>query len=212
MAVVFAGRVARWLIPFARRAELTPNQVTSASLAVTLAAAVITAFGHQTAWVVAGLLVQVGFVLDCLDGQLARATGRVTEAGRYFDSVTDPVKVFALISAMTVALLRHREGTVVCALGAAAFFAFVLYEQHMQLVRRLPDRAQKEDETSRWTSGIRFAGQRIDLVFAIGEVLMTITVGLFFGRLRAALLVLALVLPIQFAVHARRFLRRRDPA
>jgi phosphatidylglycerophosphate synthase len=210
VAVLFAGRVARWLIPSARQAGLSPNQITMSSLAVTLLAAIFIAFGQQTAWVVAALLVQVAFILDCLDGQLARSTGNVTETGRYLDSLTDLVKVFTLISAMTVALLRHREGTLVCALGAAAFFGFVLCEEHLQLVRQLPPRPQEETEQASWKAKLRFGGQTIDPTFAIGEVLTTITLSLLLGRVRAGLLVLMIVMPIQFALHARGFWKQRD--
>ena len=211
VAVLFAGRVARWLIPSARSAELSPNQVTAASLVMTLAAAALIAFGGRPAWVAAAVLIQVGFVLDCLDGQLARVSGNVTDLGRYLDSLTDLVKVFALISAMTLALVRHREGVAMCALGAAAFFGYLLCEYHVQLVRQFPQRSQEEYErlAAPWKAKLRFGGQAIDLAFAIGEVLMLITVSLLAGRPRAGLLALALVMPLQFASYARRFWKHR---
>lgn len=211
VAVLFAGRVARWLIPFARQAGLSPNQITLASFVITLVAAAFIAFGGHAAWVIAALLVQVGFVLDCLDGQLARATGNVTDIGGYLDSLTDLVKVFALTSAMTLALLRHREGVAVCALGAAAFFGYLLCEYHIQLVRRLPQRSQEEYEqrAAPWKAKLRFGGQTVDLALAIGEVLMMVSVSLFLGWLRAGLLALAIVMPIQFLSYALRFWRHR---
>src|ERR1051326_1567599 len=76
VAVVFSGRVARMLLPYARSSGLSPNQVTLLSLAVTFLAAPFIAFGGPTAWLLAAILVQIGFIGDCLDGQLARATGR----------------------------------------------------------------------------------------------------------------------------------------
>jgi len=211
VAVLFAGRVARWLIPRARQAGLSPNQVTIGSLVVTLLAAAFIAFGQRPAWIAAALLVQVGFVLDCLDGQLARASGKVTDMGRYLDSLTDLVKVFALISAMTLALLRRREGAAVCVLGAAAFFGYLLCEYHVQLVRQLPQRSQEEYErqAAPWKAKLRFGGQTIDLAFAIGEVLMVITASLLVGRLRAGLVLLMIVTPIQFASYAHRFWKHR---
>jgi len=211
VAVLFAGRVARWLIPHAARAEVTPNQVTMASLAVTLLAALSIAFGGRIAWVVAAVLIEVGFVLDCLDGQLARATDRTSDFGRYLDSLTDLVKVFALICAMTLALLRHGEGVAVCALGALAFFGYLLCEYHTQLVRQFPQRSQEEYERTAapWKSRLAVGGQSIDLAFAIGEVLAAISISLACGRPGLGLAALVSITPIQFVVYSWRFWRHR---
>ena len=211
VAVLFAGRLARLLIPLAKRAELLPNHVTLGSLGVTLCAALLVAFGGPTAWIFAAILVQAGFVLDCLDGQLARATDKVSDFGRYLDSLTDLVKVFALICAMTVSLLRRGAGTAVCALGALAFFGYLLCEYHVQLVRQLPQRSQEEYEQSAasWKAGLAIGGQKIDLAFAIGEVLMAITLALVFGRIQTGLVALVVVMPIQFTSYALRFWKHR---
>jgi phosphatidylglycerophosphate synthase len=211
VAVLYAGRLARALVPLARAADLSPNQVTIASLGITLLAAALVAFGGRSAWIAAGILVQAGFVLDCLDGQLARATGRVSDFGRYLDSLTDLVKIFCLISAMTLALLRHGNGSAVCALGATAFFGYLLCEYHTQLVRQFPQRSQEDYErhAASWKPLLAVGGQKIDLAFAIGEVLMAITVALVTGRLLAGLAALVVVTPIQFASYALRFWRHR---
>ena len=211
VAVLFAGRVARLLVPLARRAEISPNQVTLASVGLTLLAALLVAFGQRTAWIVAATLIQAGFVLDCLDGQLARATGKSSDFGRYLDSLGDLIKIFALISAMALSLVRHGGGPPACALGALAFFGYLLCEYHNQLVRQFPQRSQEEYErrTTPWKSWLTVGGQRIDLAFAIGEVLLTITLALCLGRIRAGLAALIVITPIQFLSYAFRFWRYR---
>jgi phosphatidylglycerophosphate synthase len=211
VAVLFAGRVARLLVPAARRGEISPNQVTLASLALTLLAAVLVAFGQRTAWIVAAILIQVGFVLDCLDGQLARATGKTSDFGRYLDSLSDLVKIFALVSAMTVSVVRAGAGPAACVLGALAFFGYLLCEYHVQVVRQFPQRSQEdyESRTAPWKSRLAVGGQRIDFAFAIGEVLLTITLALCLGRIRAGLVALMLITPIQFLSYAFRFWKHR---
>lgn len=214
VAVLYAGRLASLLVGPARRAELTPNQVTVTSLALTLLAALLVAFGKGGTWIAAGVLVQVGFVLDCLDGQLARVTGRTSDFGRYLDSMTDLVKVFALISAMTLSLLRHGFGPAASALGALAFFGYLLCEYHTHLVRQFPQRSQEEYErtVTPWKQRLAIGGQKIDLAFAVGEVLMTITVALLLGRLAAGLGVLLVLTPLQYLSYAVRFWRHRYAA
>ena len=75
--------------PIARgfgRLGLTPNHLTFIGFAVAIAAAVGAAL---QSWLLAGFLVLFGSVFDLFDGALARATGRVTKLGAFYDSVFD---------------------------------------------------------------------------------------------------------------------------
>ena len=77
-----AEPVARWF----GRLGLTPNHLTLIGFVLAIAAAAASAY---QAWLAAGLLVIVGGVFDLFDGTLARATGRVSKLGAFYDSVFD---------------------------------------------------------------------------------------------------------------------------
>ena len=66
-----------------------------------LAAALI-ALGGQAAWTGAALLLVAKVLLDNIDGGLARATGRVTQAGRYLDTWVDFWNNVALFAALSL--------------------------------------------------------------------------------------------------------------
>lgn len=68
------------------RLGLTPNHLTFIGFGIAVVAAVAAA-GQQ--WLMAGLLVIFGGVFDLFDGTLARATGKVTKLGAFYDSVFD---------------------------------------------------------------------------------------------------------------------------
>lgn len=68
------------------RLGLTPNHLTFIGFGIAVIGAVAAA---QQAWLAAGLLVLFGAVFDLFDGALARATGRVTKLGAFYDSVFD---------------------------------------------------------------------------------------------------------------------------
>ncbi len=68
------------------RLGLTPNALTLIGFAGTCLAAI--AAGADS-WVVAGVLLAVFGVFDLLDGALARATGRASSLGAFFDSTFD---------------------------------------------------------------------------------------------------------------------------
>ena len=71
-------RVTRVLAP----RGVTPDQVTVATLALGLLAATGVASGHRAATVVAAVALQICMIGDCVDGEVARATGRFPPPAR----------------------------------------------------------------------------------------------------------------------------------
>ena len=68
------------------RIGFSPNALTLLGFVIACLAAV--AAGAQ-AWLLAGILVIAGGLFDMFDGMVARATGRVSKAGAFLDSVFD---------------------------------------------------------------------------------------------------------------------------
>jgi hypothetical protein len=78
--------VGRWV-----DAPITPNQVTALSFLAIALAALAAARGTFPGNLLAILLLQASFVLDMVDGQLARARGAGSAYGAYLDEVSDRV-------------------------------------------------------------------------------------------------------------------------
>ena len=76
--------VTEWLI----RAGVRPNTITTVGALVVIASAV--AFGVGAMRLGAGLLLLSG-IIDTLDGDVARATGKTTKFGAFYDSTLDRV-------------------------------------------------------------------------------------------------------------------------
>lgn len=91
-----------WLL---RPTPITPNQVTFMSLAVfAMAAAVLISWRTHMGLLAGALVVQTSYVLDCVDGQLARHKGLASPVGALLDFLMDEIKAFLLIAATTVRL------------------------------------------------------------------------------------------------------------
>jgi phosphatidylglycerophosphate synthase len=92
-----ASRLVRLVAPYKR---ITPNMLTVVATVFGLAAA--GAFAMQTRWwLVAGaLLFHVSFVIDCMDGKIARLNGTGSLFGAWFDFVFDRLRVFACALAL----------------------------------------------------------------------------------------------------------------
>ncbi len=71
------------------------------TLTAFLAAYLVVAVGG----VIAGLAVQFASIVDGVDGEVARATGRTSRAGAFLDSIMDRFADISIISAMGVRLL-----------------------------------------------------------------------------------------------------------
>jgi archaetidylinositol phosphate synthase len=113
---------ARLLIRLLAPTRVDPQVIVLTHGAVGVAAAVLIAAAGPGAWLLAALLLQVRTLLDAVDGGLARATSRVTQMGRYLDSVLD-----TLVNALLfVALAVHAPGPWAWPLVALAFVVLML--------------------------------------------------------------------------------------
>lgn len=106
-----------------RNTPVTPNQVTflSAVIAAGAAAMFIALPGH--AWLVAAALVfEFSFVLDCVDGQLARLRKIASPVGHLLDFLMDELKAMFILGAVTVRLWRESADERILVVGLAALF------------------------------------------------------------------------------------------
>ncbi|MEU2560001.1 CDP-alcohol phosphatidyltransferase family protein [Streptomyces longispororuber] len=77
----------------ALRTRITPNQITWGAFLLGLGSAVCFAFGDWR-WLVLGAVVyHLSFVLDCMDGKVARLTGQGSVFGAWLDFVFDRIRV-----------------------------------------------------------------------------------------------------------------------
>jgi phosphatidylglycerophosphate synthase len=92
------------LVPL-RATSITPNQITLATLVVFAGGAALMALGPG--WrnlVLATAIIELSYVLDCVDGQLARLKGMSSPIGAHLDFLMDELKAFLLIAAVGLRL------------------------------------------------------------------------------------------------------------
>jgi hypothetical protein len=96
-----AARLVRLVAPYR---WITPNRLTMAAFVVGLVAA--GCFGQR--WLVAGaLLFHLSFVIDCMDGKVARLTGTGSVFGGWLDYVFDRLRVVACAVGLMGAEYAH---------------------------------------------------------------------------------------------------------
>lgn len=86
----------------------TPNQVTFLNLALfAVAAAVLIAVPTWAGLLWGAAVIQLSYILDCVDGQLARLKSLSSPAGALLDFLVDEIKAFLLVGALAARLWRQ---------------------------------------------------------------------------------------------------------
>lgn len=107
------------------RLGLTPDALTMIGFAITVAGAVLLA---NQLWLAGGLVIFLGGVFDMFDGTLARATGKVSNLGAFYDSVFDRAGEVIVYIGIVAGLqdLGIVNGTVIAAaaMGSAVLVSY----------------------------------------------------------------------------------------
>ena len=165
------SKVVRPLLAALARLGLTPNGVSLLGLMLVVAAG---AAASQGRFLFSGLLFSTGGLLDAIDGELARATGRAGEQGAFFDSLCDHCGDFAMsLGLVWFYLPRGAFGEVV--LVFVALFASMLGSHVRSRAAML---------------GIDLKDVGLATRF---ERMVVLAAGLFLGRVRPALALLATI-------------------
>jgi phosphatidylglycerophosphate synthase len=91
-----------WLL---RSTSVTPNQVSFLAIAVAGAgAATLILWRTWVGLIASGLILQLAYIIDCVDGQLARLKNQSSPVGALLDFMLDEVKAFLVIGAASVRL------------------------------------------------------------------------------------------------------------
>ncbi|MFJ4438261.1 CDP-alcohol phosphatidyltransferase family protein [Streptomyces sp. NPDC088923] len=110
----------------ARYTRITPNQITWAALILGLGSAALFALGDWQ-WIVLGAVVyHFSFVLDCMDGKVARLTGRGSVFGAWLDYIFDRIRVAACAVALMWGQYHRSDNTLYIWLAVLVVFCDAL--------------------------------------------------------------------------------------
>lgn len=120
-----------------KNTPITPNQVTLLSLLVCAGAGAMYIFLPGHLWLIAATLVfELSFVLDCVDGQLARIRDIASPLGHLFDFLVDELKAMMILGCITVRLWRNTDDELYLLLGVAALYALASGMAFTSFMRR----------------------------------------------------------------------------
>lgn len=124
-ADIFFPKIANKLVSFAAAIPfLTPNIITVISFLLYVLGSVFLFVSFPSHLILAAILFPVSYVLDCLDGQLARVTKRSSNIGDYLDKVLDVLKIYIVTISLSYTVYLQTGGILPFILGFTACFFF----------------------------------------------------------------------------------------
>ncbi len=117
----FVSTWSPYVTKVAAQLRLSPTTVTMISVAFAVVAALLFGAGGRPALVAGAVLLYLGFVLDCVDGQLARYTRTFSAWGGWLDTMADRAKEFIVYAGLgygaTQAGFRHGWALAIAAMA-----------------------------------------------------------------------------------------------
>lgn len=195
-ASIFSGQIANTFLIFICDIKwITPNCVTTSSLFLCIIAGAFISVGSPIFLVIGAVLIQLVFILDCLDGQLARYREQSSNFGAWYDRVTDRIKDFLIYFSIAFGHYRIYEDWKIWPLAMTSLFFVYLFDYYVNQDIKLEAADRKEKNQAGKTALIKALnlvfslGEKIYkslpiLQFHIGEQYLLISVFLFFNQTR----------------------------
>ncbi|PCI37616.1 MAG: hypothetical protein COB53_05915 [Elusimicrobia bacterium] len=186
---VFASPVAHWLLCLvADWKTITPNRLTVASFLLVLIVAALILTGSPAEIRLAAILLQVAYIFDCMDGQLARYRKQTSDLGAFLDKSLDFLKIAFLVFALSMEAFHRSQSETPLILGFLCFLLTCFLPYLKLLAKADFDIGPREILLGRnfWQRNIRF------FLFEEAQWYFTITICLLFLRADWALWILCL--------------------
>lgn len=110
----------RLVVVICNYTELSPNQITAVSSTLRLLAAFCFFGGSRLGLIFGALSYYLAYVVDCVDGPVARLKGKASTFGRYFDHLSDLIGDILILAA-----LAHGQGLLFTSLVLGLLFMHV---------------------------------------------------------------------------------------
>jgi len=119
---------------FANFVNASADLVTTLALVSWLSSAVLIWFGYS---VLPAVLIFLGFVFDCTDGNIARLKGQVSAKGKLYDILADRVGYFVLLMVLAVKVSNTDSAQYVIALAGLLLGLKIIFDAMRRHVEKI---------------------------------------------------------------------------
>ena len=161
------------------KTDITPNQLTGASLLFALMAGLAYSVGRPAAFILGGCLTLVSTIFDAADGMLARAKGMTSRYGAYLDLFLDRIADFVVLAGASFGYFKYSRSYAFLAFGLVTVGLYFL-QLGLYYINLLYTRTEKNGEGAEAKSLAAFyiflvsIARRPDLIL-VGVFLMALS-------------------------------------
>ena len=103
----FHNSIAAQIVNILKNTWVTPDQVTYISIFIGLISAYIFSLGTPWSFFLAGIVLELVLILDCVDGQLARVKKCASDLGRLLDGIAGYIIYLAVLGGIMIGLDKY---------------------------------------------------------------------------------------------------------
>ena len=123
---LFARPVSNLITPFFHNTGWTANGVTVARIPLAIAGVSLLAIPNPQYWMFSAVIFYVCYVLDCVDGNLARIQNDASYLGKFLDGISDAIYGIFVGFSMGIGLWLYLGETTALFIGAFATIASIV--------------------------------------------------------------------------------------
>jgi len=135
---------------------LTPNQVTYLSFYLGIVSGVLYCFGEPRYFIIAGIILQLSLIFDCVDGMLARSKNMCSRFGAYLDIFLDRIVDFFYVTGIAIGYYIY-SGNLILLIAGIFNTALLFLEVTLDYISREYIRSEKAGEGAEAKSLYMFA-------------------------------------------------------
>jgi len=202
---VFATPIANFILSgIADWSFITPNRLTVLSFILTIFTAVLILLGSSQNLFIAGIILQLAYIVDCMDGQLARYRQTVSNIGSFLDKLSDYIGFPMIILGLAVDAHYHYGSSVIPSILGILSVFFIGYFPYLKNL------SLKELSISPWgvLSGKGFLQRNLRFfLFEESQWYLIVSLCLFMSSSIAALVLITLTQGVLSVVQTIRIFR-----
>ena len=124
--------IAKRIVGVLKKTFITPNQITYLSVLVGFASGYSFSHANSISSIFGGLLLELTLILDCVDGQLARAKNMVSDWGRLIDGIAGYFAYLAVVYGIILGYPHFR--TVIIVIAVLIILRAISYDYCKQTI------------------------------------------------------------------------------
>ena len=202
-ARLFSRKIALYFTWFLLHFNVTPNQATFISLFFSIIGSSFFILGQYKYSIMAAILLQLSYIFDCVDGEIARFTKLGNPKGHYFDRIAEYISSSLIFVGITFGAYRMFNEAYYFIFGFAAVLSIlyfrmfssekykILYEYSL----KLKENPKASINKKKVLELLKLLHDKIGFFFRIPALTNIITIAAFFNALNSALIFYGTIFP-----------------